>query len=139
MIEVDTTDASLVVHEPKQKVDLTKYVEMHQFCFDTAMNEDVTNDQVYSYTVQPLVATLFRGGKATCFAYGQVGVHALVIGSNNQIPCSWNMQAQARAIGSLHERSLLSCSWRAWLASALDADGKIQRKISSTGAHSLMQ
>ncbi|KAK9812178.1 hypothetical protein WJX73_002260 [Symbiochloris irregularis] len=73
VIEVDTTDASLVVHEPKQKVDLTKFVEMHQFCFDTAMNEDVTNDQVYSFTVQPLVATLFRGGKATCFAYGQTG------------------------------------------------------------------
>ena len=28
--------------------------------------------QVYRNTVQPLVATLFRGGKATCFAYGQV-------------------------------------------------------------------
>lgn len=74
VIEVDTTEASIVVHEPKQKVDLTKFVEMHQFCFDTAMNEDVTNDQVYQFTVQPLVATLFRGGKATCFAYGQVSM-----------------------------------------------------------------
>ena len=72
MIEVDTQDASLVVHEPKVKVDLTKFTELHQFCFDTAMDQHVTNDYVYGYTVQPLVATLFRGGKATCFAYGQV-------------------------------------------------------------------
>ena len=33
--------------------------------------------QVYRNTVQPLVATLFRGGKATCFAYGQVCCLAL--------------------------------------------------------------
>ena len=72
VIEVDMTDAHLTVHEPKVKVDLTKFTELHQFAFDTAMDESVTNDQVYAYTVQPLVATLFRGGKATCFAYGQV-------------------------------------------------------------------
>ena len=54
------------------KVDLSKFVEMHQFSFDCALDEGVTNDQVYRNTVQPLVATLFRGGKATCFAYGQV-------------------------------------------------------------------
>ena len=54
------------------KVDLSKFVEMHQFSFDCTLDEGVTNDQVYRSTVQPLVATLFRGGKATCFAYGQV-------------------------------------------------------------------
>lgn len=73
VIEVDMQDAHLVVHEPKVKVDLTKFTELHQFSFDTAMDESVTNDQVYAFTVQPLVATLFRGGKATCFAYGQTG------------------------------------------------------------------
>ena len=52
-------------------MDLSKFVEMHQFSFDCTLDEGVTNDQVYRSTVQPLVATLFRGGKATCFAYGQ--------------------------------------------------------------------
>ena len=48
-------------------------MEMHQFSIDLrAGRGGVTNDQVYRNTVQPLVATLFRGGKATCFAYGQV-------------------------------------------------------------------
>ena len=28
---------------------------------------------MYRTTVQPLVATLFANGKATCFAYGQTG------------------------------------------------------------------
>lgn len=77
VIEVDMQDAHLVVHEPKVKVDLTKFTELHQFSFDTAMDESVTNDQVYAFTVQPLVATLFRGGKATCFAYGQVSFSPL--------------------------------------------------------------
>jgi len=44
-----------------------------QFNFDETLDEYVTNDQVYRTTVQPLVATLFANGKATCFAYGQTG------------------------------------------------------------------
>ncbi|CAK9154608.1 unnamed protein product [Ilex paraguariensis] len=48
---------SLTVHETKLKVDLTEYVEKHEFCFDAVMNEDVSNDEVRSgktYTMQPL-------------------------------------------------------------------------------------
>lgn len=33
----------------------------------------VSNDEVYQKTVQPLVGTLMRNGRATCFAYGQTG------------------------------------------------------------------
>lgn len=28
------------------KVDLTAYVEKHEFCFDAVLNEEVTNDEV---------------------------------------------------------------------------------------------
>lgn len=63
----------LVVNEPKVKVDLTKYLEKHTFSFDDCLSDNVTNDEVYRSTVQPLVATIFKGGKATCFAYGQTG------------------------------------------------------------------
>lgn len=72
-IEVDMKEAVLVVHEPKSKVDLTRYVEKHTFSFDDCLSDNVTNDEVYRTTVQPLVATIFKNGKATCFAYGQTG------------------------------------------------------------------
>uniref|UniRef100_A0A7N5KDY3 Kinesin-like protein n=1 Tax=Ailuropoda melanoleuca TaxID=9646 RepID=A0A7N5KDY3_AILME len=63
----------LLVHEPKLKVDLTKYLENQAFCFDFAFDETVSNEVVYRFTARPLVQTIFEGGKATCFAYGQTG------------------------------------------------------------------
>ncbi|XP_056644414.1 kinesin-like protein KIF2A [Diorhabda sublineata] len=63
----------LIVHEPKYKVDLTKYLENHTFTFDYTFNENCSNFMVYKYTAQPLVKTVFEGGFATCFAYGQTG------------------------------------------------------------------
>lgn len=63
----------LLLHEPKQKVDLTKYLENQTFHFDYSFDEDATNDLVYRFTAKPLVKTIFEGGMATCFAYGQTG------------------------------------------------------------------
>ena len=63
----------LLVHEPKQKVDLTRYLENHMFRFDYAFDENADNEIVYRYTAKPLVNTIFEGGMATCFAYGQTG------------------------------------------------------------------
>ncbi|KAK6161178.1 hypothetical protein DH2020_004559 [Rehmannia glutinosa] len=66
-------DAYLTVHEPKLKVDLTAYVEKHEFCFDAVLDEHVTNDEVYRNTVEPIIPIIFQRTKATCFAYGQTG------------------------------------------------------------------
>lgn len=63
----------LIVHEPKCKVDLTRYLDNHLFTFDYTFNEKCTNEIVYRYTAQPLIKTIFEGGFATCFAYGQTG------------------------------------------------------------------
>lgn len=63
----------VIVHEPKQKVDLTKYLENQKFRFDYAFDESSDNELVYKYTARPLVKTIFEGGMATCFAYGQTG------------------------------------------------------------------
>ncbi|XP_066548217.1 kinesin-like protein KIF2C isoform X2 [Amia ocellicauda] len=63
----------LLLHEPKQKVDLTKYLENQIFKFDYSFDETATNDIVYRFTAKPLVQTIFEGGMATCFAYGQTG------------------------------------------------------------------
>ncbi|XP_038700572.1 kinesin-like protein KIN-13A isoform X1 [Tripterygium wilfordii] len=70
---VTVCDNALSVHEPKLKVDLTAYVEKHEFCFDAVLDEDVTNDEVYRVTVEPIIPIIFQRTKATCFAYGQTG------------------------------------------------------------------
>uniref|UniRef100_A0AAV2JVD4 Kinesin-like protein n=1 Tax=Knipowitschia caucasica TaxID=637954 RepID=A0AAV2JVD4_KNICA len=64
---------ALLVHEPKTKVDLTKYLENQSFQFDYSFDENATNDMVYKFTAKPLVKSIFEGGMATCFAYGQTG------------------------------------------------------------------
>jgi len=62
-----------LVHLPKLKVDLTKYLDNQKFRFDFAFDENTTNDLCYRYSAQPLVNTIFQGGNAMCFAYGQTG------------------------------------------------------------------
>uniref|UniRef100_A0A674P1H0 Kinesin-like protein n=1 Tax=Takifugu rubripes TaxID=31033 RepID=A0A674P1H0_TAKRU len=64
---------ALLVHEPRQKVDLTKYLDNQAFQFDYSFDESATNDLVYKFTAKPLVQSMFEGGMATCFAYGQTG------------------------------------------------------------------
>ncbi|XP_024969560.1 kinesin-like protein KIN-13B [Cynara cardunculus var. scolymus] len=74
--DIITTEShcnSLAVHETKLKVDLTEYVEKHEFVFDAVLNEEVSNDEVYYETVEPIVPIIFQRTKATCFAYGQTG------------------------------------------------------------------
>ena len=70
---VKNESSCLVVHEPKQKVDLTKFVECHEFTFDEVFDENSTNEQIYTQCCRPLVAFFLNKGKATCFAYGQTG------------------------------------------------------------------
>ncbi|KMT00805.1 hypothetical protein BVRB_9g220810 [Beta vulgaris subsp. vulgaris] len=70
---IETQANSLTVHETKLKVDLTEYVERHNFVFDAVLDEEVSNDEVYHETVEPIVPIIFQRTKATCFAYGQTG------------------------------------------------------------------
>ncbi|KAH8386266.1 hypothetical protein KR200_001117, partial [Drosophila serrata] len=64
---------SLIIHELRYKVDLTKYLEHHKFRFDYTFDEECSNSLVYDHTARPLIRTMFEGGNATCFAYGQTG------------------------------------------------------------------
>ncbi|EPS59111.1 hypothetical protein M569_15698, partial [Genlisea aurea] len=70
---IETFSNSVIVHETKLKVDLTEYMEKHEFVFDAVLNEEVSNDEVYRETVEPIVPIIFQRTKATCFAYGQTG------------------------------------------------------------------
>lgn len=72
IISVPTHD-SLIVHELRHKVDLTKFLEHHRFRFDYTFDEQCSNALVYDHTARPLIRTMFEGGNATCFAYGQTG------------------------------------------------------------------
>jgi len=72
VITIPTKD-TILVHEPKTKVDLTKYLENQNFRFDYAFDETSPNELVYKYTAKSLVESIFDGGMATCFAYGQTG------------------------------------------------------------------
>ncbi|XP_043070584.1 kinesin-like protein Klp59C [Drosophila grimshawi] len=71
-ISVPSRD-TLIVHELRHRVDLTKVLEHHKFRFDCTFDEKCSNALVYDHTARPLIRTMFEGGNATCFAYGQTG------------------------------------------------------------------
>jgi kinesin family protein 2/24 len=73
--DVVTADAwcQVSIHEPKTKVDLTRYTDVHTYRFDQVFNEFSSNEEVYAFTAKPLIQHLFAGGRSTCFAYGQTG------------------------------------------------------------------
>ncbi|XP_061993447.1 kinesin-like protein KIN-13B isoform X2 [Rosa rugosa] len=73
IITIEPNSNALTVHETKLKVDLTAYEEKHEFVFDAVLDEDVSNDEVYFESVEPIVPLIFQRTKATCFAYGQTG------------------------------------------------------------------
>ena len=64
---------TLHVNEPKVKVDLTKYVERHEFMFDEVFDESHHTADIYNSMAKAMVSSIFQGRKATCFAYGQTG------------------------------------------------------------------
>lgn len=63
---------SLVVHEPKTRVDLSKGIDNHEFMFDCVFHEKSSSREVYNATAGPLLEGLLRGGRFAIFAYGQV-------------------------------------------------------------------
>ncbi|KAL1522562.1 hypothetical protein AB1Y20_017547 [Prymnesium parvum] len=64
---------ALVVHEPRTKVDLTKAVESHEFCFDAFFTEFDGNEAIHEATLAPLLKHVLTGRSATVFAFGQTG------------------------------------------------------------------
>lgn len=42
----------VMVHEPKQKVDLTRFLENQTFRFDYAFDESSTNEMVYRFVMR---------------------------------------------------------------------------------------
>ncbi|KAG8345082.1 Microtubule binding Kinesin motor domain [Trypanosoma vivax] len=77
---------AIALLEPKQKVDLTKYIEKHRFTYDLVLDDKQSNRDVYEKACKSLIETVFDGGCATCFAYGQTGSGKTytMLGKNDQ-------------------------------------------------------
>jgi kinesin family protein 2/24 len=72
VLTIPTKDV-VIVHLPKVKVDLTKYIDNQKFRFDYVFHESSNNELVYHFTARPLVQSLFQGNNPMVFAYGQTG------------------------------------------------------------------
>ena len=52
---------------------ITKYIENSEFKFDNAFNDDESNEELYRYSIKPILDLVFNTGTITIFAYGQTG------------------------------------------------------------------
>ena len=52
---------------------ITKYIENSEFKFDNAFNDDESNEELYHYSIKPILDLVFNTGTLTIFAYGQTG------------------------------------------------------------------
>ena len=71
---ISCLNPKVMVHECKIKIDgITKYLEDHEFYFDNTFNENETTEDIYGYTIEPMINLVLKKGIVTCFAYGQTG------------------------------------------------------------------
>lgn len=75
VVTCDHASQYIYVHEPKQKVDLTPYVENQRFQFDAVFDESDDNRTVYNSCLRPYVRQALASGQGslTCFTYGETG------------------------------------------------------------------
>ena len=75
--EIDCISAinpKVYIYDCKIKIDgYTKYIDVNEFNFDNAFNENDNTNLLYKCSIQPSLDILMRGGVVTCFAYGQTG------------------------------------------------------------------
>ena len=48
-------------------------MEEHNFNFDLAIDQGVSNEEIYMKAVRPILEAAFNKYRVTCFAYGQTG------------------------------------------------------------------
>lgn len=71
---VSCNNPRITVHECKYKVDgITKYVDNSVFTFDNAFSDEESNEDLYKFSVEPILDLVFNTGTITIFAYGQTG------------------------------------------------------------------
>ena len=71
---ISVINPKVYIHECKVQVDgISKYLEDHEFYFDNTFGENNTTNDVYKYTIEPMINLILDQGIVTCFAYGQTG------------------------------------------------------------------
>ena len=61
----------ITVHECKYKVDgITKFIDNSEFEFDNAFSHDESNEELYHFSIRPILDNVFNCGITTVFAYG---------------------------------------------------------------------
>ena len=71
---VSVVNPRVYIHECKVQIDgITKYLEDHEFYFDNTFGDDDDTNDVYKYTIAPVIDLILSQGIITCFAYGQTG------------------------------------------------------------------
>ena len=71
---VSVINPKMIIHECKVQVDgFTKYLEDHEFFFDNSFSENESTNEIYEYTIAPMINLVLNQGIVTCFAYGQTG------------------------------------------------------------------
>lgn len=71
---VSVTNPNIIVHDCRYKVDgITKFIENQQFTFDNTFSHSESNEELYRFSVEPILDLVFNQGTITIFAYGQTG------------------------------------------------------------------
>lgn len=71
---VSVTNPKVIIHECKYKVDgITKFIDNQNFDFDNSFSEDEPTEDLYRFSVEPILDHVFNTGTITIFAYGQTG------------------------------------------------------------------
>ena len=71
---ISCLNPKVVIHECKIKIDgITKYLEDYDFYFDNTFSENESTEEIYGYTIEPMINLVLKKGIVTCFAYGQTG------------------------------------------------------------------
>lgn len=91
------SEEELVVKELRYKIDLTKYIEEHVFCFDAVFDDLADNVTIYRNLVKPLVSSAFNKAKVNVFAYGQTGsgkTYTMMGDPSNGVPGMYLLAAE---------------------------------------------
>lgn len=71
---VSCCNPKVFIHEPKRRVDNTRYVEHQEYALDHTFDADADTASIYKAVVGPMTKNVVLNGvTATCFAYGQTG------------------------------------------------------------------
>ncbi|MES1908843.1 MAG: hypothetical protein MHM6MM_001699 [Cercozoa sp. M6MM] len=100
--------STLTVFEEKEKFDMTKVIDQHQFTFDHVFGSDNNNLDLYRACAQPLVQHAAQGGQSSIFAYGQTGsgkTHTMC-GEQGEVIDFASSEASSPQLQSTHEKGL---------------------------------